>query len=148
MANYKVARTPCRNCLKAPASRLWRRGLCWPCYQTPGVRTKFPVNEKVKRRGVMNGFLTPPLPPEPTSAVPGSEAKVEVMRARAEAGYCIFHPGDATLEGVRGGCGRDVPLGHPKIPPLPFEPRIRNAGTTGRVNKRQPEVTRMIVERW
>ena len=36
-----------------------------------------------------------PLPPCPTSALPGSAEKLAVMRARWEAGYAIRHPGDA-----------------------------------------------------
>lgn len=35
-----------------------------------------------------------PDPPEPTNYLPGTARKIEVMRARAEAGYAVFHPDD------------------------------------------------------
>ena len=35
--------------------------------------------------------------PKPTSALPGTEAKIEVLRLRAEAGQELFHPEDAGL---------------------------------------------------
>lgn len=38
------------------------------------------------------------LAPYPTSALPGSKEKVEVMTQRANLGYAIFHPLDATKE--------------------------------------------------
>lgn len=47
------------------------------------------------------------LPDEPTGASPGSEAKIRVMRTRAESGRAIFHPLDASCcripEGEKGG---------------------------------------------
>ena len=33
--------------------------------------------------------------PKPTKALPGTEAKIEVLRLRAEAGQDLFHPDDA-----------------------------------------------------
>ncbi len=36
-----------------------------------------------------------PLAPEPTLELPGTVAKLMVMRERAELGFCIFHPHDA-----------------------------------------------------
>jgi hypothetical protein len=41
-----------------------------------------------------------PLPPEPTTALPGSAEKKRVMEFRAAMGWAIFHPQDAR------GCGR------------------------------------------
>lgn len=38
-----------------------------------------------------------PLAPEPTRAEPGSRAKFDVMCARAELGYSVFHPRDAGI---------------------------------------------------
>lgn len=37
----------------------------------------------------------PPLPPEPTTAAPGSAEKLEAMRLRVEGGFAVFHPRDA-----------------------------------------------------
>ncbi len=36
-----------------------------------------------------------PLPPSPTSALPGTEEKVLVMIERCKGGYALFHPLDA-----------------------------------------------------
>jgi hypothetical protein len=36
-------------------------------------------------------------PSKPTSARPGSQAKIEVLAARLAAGRPLFHPGDATM---------------------------------------------------
>ncbi len=36
------------------------------------------------------------LAPHPTTALPGTPEKVEVMRQREECGYDIWHPDDAT----------------------------------------------------
>jgi hypothetical protein len=47
---------------------------------------------------------TPPLPPFPTTALPGSREKVRVMEHRRECGYHIHHPEDATFD------DRDDPL--------------------------------------
>lgn len=53
-----------------------------------------------------------PAPP-PTAAVPGSDAKIEVMAARVEAGQAIFAAGDADLAGAviverKNGSGKKV----------------------------------------
>lgn len=37
-----------------------------------------------------------PLPDEPTNALPGTEAKIEVLRKRAAAGQALTHPDDVT----------------------------------------------------
>jgi hypothetical protein len=39
-----------------------------------------------------------PIPPEPTLAEPGTEAKLLVMRERDSAGYCVHHPLDARAD--------------------------------------------------
>lgn len=39
------------------------------------------------------------LAPEPTNALPGTAEKVSIMAWRAEHGYFIFHPLDATYDG-------------------------------------------------
>jgi hypothetical protein len=42
-------------------------------------------------------YGTPPLPPEPTQAMPGSEEKILVLMRRAELRLQLHHPGDAGL---------------------------------------------------
>lgn len=39
-------------------------------------------------------YRQPPLPVAPTMALPGSDAKIEVMRARLERGEHLHHPDD------------------------------------------------------
>ena len=40
-----------------------------------------------------------PLPPRPTTALPGTPEKIAIMAARLEAGYHLHHPKDADSEG-------------------------------------------------
>lgn len=87
----------CRHCHDFPAHPRWARGLCWACRKSPDVRALYPSTNKAIHRGVMNGHITPPLPPEPTLAMPGSAEKVAVMEARAAAGLHLHHPQDAVL---------------------------------------------------
>lgn len=77
------------------------RGLCQRCRKKPEVRALFPkgwVNPATaKLAGLDQLDLVTywfPLADEPTTALPGSEAKIEVMRERAEAGRAVFHPDD------------------------------------------------------
>lgn len=85
-------RPPCRRCGK-PATR--PRGLCWSCYHSP-ARDAFPSTSKFARRGVADRVGDPPLPAEPTGALPGSEEKLRVLEARAAARVRLWHPQDFT----------------------------------------------------
>lgn len=76
-------RTPARAC-----------GLCRDCWKVPKLQKRYAVATPTCRRGAGQGMATPPLPAAPTYADPGSAARVEVMRLRAERGEAIFHPGD------------------------------------------------------
>jgi hypothetical protein len=51
------------------------------------------------RRGLGRCNSEPPLPPVPTTAVPGTPEKLVVMHERAKAGFAMFHPADAEYEG-------------------------------------------------
>lgn len=85
----------CRHCQQRLATR--PRGLCWPCYQSPDVRARYPSTSKFVRRGL--GLTTGqvlPLP-LPTKARPGSPEKVAILRQRAELRQELWHPDDATL---------------------------------------------------
>lgn len=84
----------CRHCLQSKVNR--PRGLCWSCYYTPGVRDLFPSTSKFCNRGVGNGCRNAPLP-VPTAAIPGSEAKVQILADRARAGLALFHPLDTSF---------------------------------------------------
>ncbi len=77
----------CRHC--GEYRRLHRRRLCSPCYYRPGVRRRY--DPKVVPPGSRVGRL----PGRPTEAVPGSEAKIQIMIARVARGERPCHPDDA-----------------------------------------------------
>ncbi len=87
-------RTLCRHCKRVYANR--PRGLCWSCYYQPGVRELFPSTSKFARLGVADSYGSRALPPEPTSAAPGSPAKVRVLAERAALGVALWHPLDVS----------------------------------------------------
>ncbi len=86
----------CRNCQQAPVSR--PRQLCWVCYYTPGVRDQYPGTSKFGRRGTGNFNGNAPLPPSPTSAIPGSREKLAVLAERAQLRQNLWHPDDAVRD--------------------------------------------------
>ena len=81
----------CRHCLVRKGVR--PRVLCGPCYYSP-VRALYPVVSKYAIHGVGGSVKRPPLP-EPTGAAVGSNEKIAVLAARAEAGEQLFHPKDS-----------------------------------------------------
>jgi hypothetical protein len=83
----------CRHCQRVRSNR--PRGLCWSCYYTPGVRELYPSTSKFARRGVDDFNGQPPLPAQPTDALPGSPEKVAVLEERARLGVSLWHPLDA-----------------------------------------------------
>ena len=86
----------CRHCNRVPSNR--PRGLCWSCYYRPGVRELYPSTSKFARRGVADRVGRVPLPRTPTSAPPGSEAKVLVLMERANKRQSLWHPADAPMD--------------------------------------------------
>lgn len=91
----------CRCCQKGKVSR--PRGLCWSCYRTPGNKELFPSTSKYGRRrddddDDDDDVRDLPLAPESTAARPGSPEKIEVLAKRAELGFALWHPLDATME--------------------------------------------------
>lgn len=90
-------KTICRHCTKSKVNR--PRGLCWSCYYTPGVKEQYPSTSKYARRGVGNFSGNAPLPPTPTTAVPGTAEKLAVLEQRAKLKQAIFHPADARYPG-------------------------------------------------
>jgi hypothetical protein len=99
---------PCRHCQKNTATH--GRGLCLRCSTTPGVRELYPAgNTRAGRaeraamkavrgaeRGLGLGNRKRKLG-KPTTALPGTPAKVRVLQLRARAGNVLFHPQDARL---------------------------------------------------
>lgn len=96
----------CRHCLSRSISR--PRGLCFSCYYTPHILALYPPQNDFARHGVGVAGKSPvvhALPPEPTSAPPGTPEKVAVLARRAEQGYRLWHPLDrADQEEVRRLC--------------------------------------------
>jgi hypothetical protein len=98
-ASRCVGRVLCRHCGCAPVAM--PRGLCWPCFQDPAIRGKFPPKEtKFARRG--EGIEGDGRLPEPTDAYTveegghyATEAKLQILSMRAERGEALFHPDDA-----------------------------------------------------
>jgi hypothetical protein len=66
------------------------------CYYTPGVRALYPSTSKYARRG--HGIFAgkAPLPPFPTTALPGTPAKIAILEERARLKQCLWHPDDAS----------------------------------------------------
>ncbi len=83
----------CRHCQKVKSNR--PRGLCWSCYYRPGVRDQYPSTSKYARRGVGDFHGRTKLAAEPTTARPGTEAKIAVLAERARLGLSLWHPLDA-----------------------------------------------------
>ncbi len=87
----------CKHCGKSKVNR--PRGLCWTCYYAPGVKDKHPSTSKYARRGEGNFTGNAPTPHLPTTAVPGSPEKQDVLAMRAKLKQALWHPMDAAYPG-------------------------------------------------
>jgi hypothetical protein len=84
----------CLHCKERPGT--CARRLCLRCYRKPGVRQRYPKQPTgFASEGDFNGAA--PLP-EPTEALPGTEAKLAVLCARAERKEALRHPDDGERE--------------------------------------------------
>ncbi len=80
----------CRHCQQHPATR--SRQLCYGCFENSSIRDLYPPMTRNKSdRSRRNRRL----PRVPTSAPPGSEAKIRVMQHRFMRRMQLFHPQDA-----------------------------------------------------
>lgn len=86
----------CRHCRKAPATR--PRGLCWTCYDQPGIRDLYAVKWRFVAPVIRDSYGSRPLPPEPTNARPGSREKVRILHQRALLRCQLWHPRDAPMD--------------------------------------------------
>lgn len=88
---------PCLECERPAGTR--RRGLCRKCYGIPHVRAMYRSISTGGNRALVaageDGERRPPLADGPTSALPGSDEKIRVMRKRLAAGRHLHHPQDA-----------------------------------------------------
>jgi hypothetical protein len=92
---------PCRHCGRL--TPVAPRGLCRPCYLAPHVRSLYPP-ARAGRDPALGGLA--PMPTEPTTALPGTPAKVAVLCRRAAQGEALWHPEDAALPVAGGGWHR------------------------------------------
>jgi hypothetical protein len=122
-ANVAAGRPRCVNpgCGNLAARR--KRGLCWSCHRSPRVRHRFPLRPsgypvKTATGGGLTGQR--PLPATATSALPGTEAKILVLQARAARRQQLHHPDDARLEPALAGFARALrALASDQRQPLP-----------------------------
>ena len=83
----------CRHCARNKGTH--SRGMCYPCFRTPGVRDQYPPRRPVQNPGVRDGANSARPPTEPTPAVPGTPAKMDALAARVKRGEALHHAGDA-----------------------------------------------------
>lgn len=88
MARAKII---CLYCKKEKPHR--NRGLCWSCYNKHRHLYSHIVRDKSARRGYGSGTVSPKKP-QPTTAPPGSNAKVVVLMNRARNGESLHHEND------------------------------------------------------
>ena len=86
---------PCRACNRRPGRR--NKTLCSRCYADRAIREAYPSISKYGRRSDIGAPGVRPLP-EPTDALPGTEAKVRVLIQRAALGLELWHPRDAVRD--------------------------------------------------
>jgi hypothetical protein len=86
----KLWRGPCAHCGRC--RYLPSRGHCSTCYKLAEVRATFGAS-KYARKG-KGDFCGRGTRPTPTDAEPGSERKLSVLEARAQAGQELFHDQD------------------------------------------------------
>ena len=85
-------RRACAHCGTRTVTR--PRRLCGRCYADRRLRRQHAPAGPRGRRG-FDAYGRRPLPPAPTSAPPGSPAKVLVLAERARCRQQLFHPDDA-----------------------------------------------------
>ena len=82
----------CRACGQSKRNRA--RGLCNPCWKNADIRDEYPSLSPFGNRG-SGLFNYHPPPTVPTSALPGTEAKILVMQQRASMRQPLFDDRDA-----------------------------------------------------
>src|SRR5262249_18830823 len=87
----------CRHCQGAKATR--PRRLCFRCYYTPAIRSRYPPERKFGPRGTGNFCGNPATPFGPTVAAPGTLEKLAILEQRARLHQALWHPLDARYPG-------------------------------------------------
>lgn len=83
IGNTPQWRTPCGHC-----------GRIRKLSRDPATRRRPLICSVCRGKPEVCGTPDQPCPPEATTAAPGTEAKIRIMRRRAAKGYSIFHPHD------------------------------------------------------
>ena len=87
---------PCYHCREI-LSVLRRRGLCWRCYYTPEIRSRYPHKPRPTSHSKLAQVdieAAKSAAGEPCNDPPGSEGKIAVLAARAAVGAELWHPQD------------------------------------------------------
>lgn len=101
VADPTGARPPCRHCKDRNVCR--PRGLCNTCFLDLAVRELYPIStSRYASKGVGTGNVCGKVPAAATTAGPGSDAKIDVMRGRAERGESLSHPDDCDVSAPAG----------------------------------------------
>ncbi len=87
----------CQHCGLRVAT--YNRGICDACYREPGIREQYPPPGRLNTKPLPKPLPMPTREPEPTDALPGTEAKVEVLTQRLWSGEALFHPADMKARG-------------------------------------------------
>ena len=92
----------CRHCGRVGRPRA--RRLCYGCYEAPRVRAMYPPVFTTRTGAVFDMAAAVPdyngaseLPDPDPGLVPGTEAKIAAMEARAAKGQSLFHPREMRL---------------------------------------------------
>lgn len=83
------ARAFCHHCQWRKVEAKRHGGLCLKCFKDLEIRALYqeiPLTKFVQK--------LPPLPAEPTFAIPGSQEKMRIMMERVARGERVFHPDD------------------------------------------------------
>ena len=89
-------RSLCRMCMHCHYRKASPRGLCFACRSKREIQALYPPTSAHARHGL--GQTAAMRLPKPTTALPGTEAKVLVLIARAAANELLFHPHDARAD--------------------------------------------------
>lgn len=88
-----VERVKCVHCKIKNQTKA--RGLCWRCYQTPGIRRLYAVKFKIERGHGTGIMKSRGVDQAPTNDLPASDARIKTFERRARLGLDIHHPKDA-----------------------------------------------------
>ena len=92
MSFISVRLSACPECSRPGFRRTFRRCLCRSCYAIRQVRDRY---RPFRFRDVYDDARTANIPDVPTDALPGTEAKIQVMCERARNHQLLFCPDDA-----------------------------------------------------